>query len=324
MKSKRNIYIVILLSLLLSACGGLPSKRDYVFYDIGEGYDFIETGDLLLGRNQLEAGLHNYLKAYEKFTLIDYRAGKLTSSALISRVYLKLGNKEEANKWILKCEENLDDGIKSFPELTLLKAEYFLNDQNYREILLLSSEEFLAGFDLITRLELTAYRILALIQLSNDYSKELLFLRTSIQTIEEKDELHTFDNPLSLAFIYYTLGYVSSREGKWKYAVFYFDKSLAVDKGYRHYSGIADNLYAIGIAYKNMDEFELAKKNLVSAVEVFGFINDANNKELAETELLLMYFSKGNEKEESRERLLDIYSKTTNNELKKKIDSIIK
>jgi len=324
LKPDNKILLILLAAILFSACGGLPTKRDYVFYDIAEGYDFIETGDLLLSRNQLEAGLHNYLRAYEKFTLIDFRNGKLTSSALISRVYLKLGDNDNALKWINRCEENLDNDIKTFPELSLLKAEYYLNEKNFDKILELTRQELLEGFDFITILELTAYRIIALIQSAKEYSKELLFLRSSITLIEEKDELHTFDNPLSLSFIYYTLGYVSSKEGKWKFAAFYFDKSLAIDKAYRHYSGIADNLYAIGVAYKNLNDYESAKKNLVSAIEVFGFINDQYNKELAESELLLLNFVTGIEKEESRNRLLEIYSKTENIELKKKIDSLIK
>ncbi len=315
---------IILLSMFFISCGGLPAKKNFFSYDIAEANELIESGDLLVSKHQLEPGLYNYLNAYKKFTLIDYRNGKFTASIKIARVYIKLGDLDNAYQWILNSEENFDGDIAYSDEFILPRAEYFLNIQNYEEILKISSPEKIIVYDLITQMELSAYRVFSLLQLSKDYSSEVSFLKNNIKIIEEKGNLHEIKNPLAISFTYYALGYVSSREGEWNSAYNSFNKSLEIDKIYSNYTGIADNLYAIGIVEKNMNNFEEAKKNLSSAIEIYTFLNDDFNKELTVTELLILQYLQGKEKEGTQNKLIEIYSNSTNEELRTKIRLLLK
>jgi len=312
---------IVLLSFFIVSCGSLPSKKDFYYYDLKEAEEITESGDLLLSKNHLDAALYNYLEAYKKYTLLDYRKGKFTSSVKIAGVYIKLGEMENAFKWLQKSKLNFEGDIYSSSEYLLLTAEYNLNKNDFNEIVRITEKEWIHILNPETQLELTAYRIFSLIQLSKDYSDEFLFLSSHLNGKREK----IFNiNPLALSFLYYTMGYVSSRESDWESGIKYFNYSLDIDKSNSNYNGIADNLYAIGVAEKNLNRFVDAKKSLMSAFEIYNYLNDEHNSELAETELLVLKYLSESSINETEKRLLELYSTSLNENLKNKIREILK
>lgn len=312
---------IILLSLLIVSCGSLPPQKDFYFYDLKEADELIYSGNLLLSKNHVDAALYNYLEAYKKYTLLDYRNGKFTSSIKIARIYIKLSDLENTYNWMQNSKLIFEGDIYSSSEFLLLAAEYNLNKKNYEEIVRITEKEKILEFDIETQLELTAYRVLSLIQLSKEYSNEVSFINANITGKKDKNVIN---NPLILSFVYYTLGYVSSRESDWENGIKFFNFSLDIDKSNSNYNGIADNLYAIGVVEKNLNRFADAKKSLTSALEIYNYLNDYNNSELAETELLIIKYFCESDNEATEKKIIELYNITSNKDVKNKIRGIFK
>lgn len=326
----RNLFafpIMILTASILGfinfACSSDPD-RNVIVVEIFDGKELMKNADDLLRRNQIDYALKNYSMAYNKFSLADYSEGKMNAAIGVMKCYLRFNDFDAAEEWLIKLNpiSGLSDNF--FESSSKAKVLFQYSKKNFETIVELTQPEAIANFSLENRTEMVAYRTLSLLELKKNYKQDFFELTNLLVTMQkEKNDGGEF-NPYSLSFIYYTLGFISYKENVFDKAFDYFSTALEFDKTYSNYSGIADDLFAIGMTSKEMNNSVAAISSFERAAEIYELINAYNSYEKSKYESALLLLQNKDTAALAKKTLKNISEKTSDEELKKKINEILR
>lgn len=318
-----SILSLIILVFSIHGCSSDPD-RNVIVTEIFDGNELVQNADDLLRRNQIEFALKNYLMAYKKFALVDYNEGKLNAAIGVMKCYLRFNDFESAEDWLLKLNPLAGLSDNFFEASSKAKVLYQYSKKDFNSVLELTKTELITNFTLENRTEMVAYRTLSMLELKMNYKQDFFELTNLLISMQKETQDGGKFNPFSMSFIYYTLGFISYRENVFEKANDYFQTALEIDKKYSNYGGIADDLLALGMTAKKMNNTNAAISSFDRAAEIYEQMNDQSNYELAKFESAILQLQNKEMAAYAKKILAKIFEQTSNQDLKKKIEELIR
>lgn len=319
-----RIIILILPIIWFVSCSSANIKEREISSEVRNGRSLLESADHFLKVNDLNTALQTYETAYKLFTLVDDIEGKFQASIGIIKTLTHLCKYDDALSMIKKIENTEITSTELTEQYKLTLVEYHFSKKEYDPVINLTDLKVINNYSGNLPLIMLAYRLYSLLKLNQDYANEKNILIESIQNIQEKESALTEKDLFDLGFVYFTLGYIFSKDEKWEKAHSFFLQSLEIEKQDGNHKGIADNLYALGIVSKKLGKFKSAIDYFQRASDVYNIMKDNSSAEKSEVERLMIKLQLDKNDNESLNNLRKILYSTNDEELRNKIRNLIR
>ncbi len=263
--------IIFLLSIvILVGCSTLPN---YI-----ESQSIMDANDTMQRAQDAEAdgrytqALHLYENAFELYSSVDNIKGVIISGIAIARQYYYLGDMETYEQWIDKIDTIISSKSDMMVLKTLLLMEVAFDQENYTQVLKLSDLTDSDHKEYNT--EVQCYRLLSLLKTDQLYEKEFETIDRNLGSLKRMFNKEKLNDPKIVSYAAYTLGYALSKQQKWLDAIEYFEDAHYYDQLIENESGLADDVYALGICYQNLGDKEKALSAFLRAKEMYDLLLD--------------------------------------------------
>jgi len=264
--------IIILLGIvLLFGCSTLP---DYI-----ESQSVMDANDTMQRAQDAEAeglytqALHLYENAYDLYSSVDNIKGIIISGIAIARQYYYLGDMEDFQQWITKMDTIIESECSNLLVLkVLLMMEVAFDQEDYSQVLVLS--DLTETDNKEYNIEVQCYRLLSLLKTDQTYEVEFEMIDKKLGSLKRMFNKNKLNDPKIVSYAAYTLGYALSRQEKWLDAIEYFEEAHHYDQLIENESGLADDVYAMGICYQNLGDKEKALSAFIRAKEMYENLLD--------------------------------------------------
>ncbi|MBW1837053.1 MAG: tetratricopeptide repeat protein [Deltaproteobacteria bacterium] len=248
---QNHIFLILFLAAFLFACTGgnyARKKPEHLTFGMGE----VQKGMGWYQKGCYNRSLEHFLKAHEFFSVSDQLDGAAMSLNNIANVYRAIG---EINNAVFFYKESyaLYSDIKDYKgvvqALSNMAAQIkilFLPIQKNRGILLVRKKEFARAEEILK----------------------------SVLKMTDPENLSEF------AAVNFALGNLMFETGRYEEAIGFLKVALEADRSSGFYSGIAEDLAAIGDAYFIQAKYEPAAKFFKRSIKVYALTE--NEKKVKE------------------------------------------
>lgn len=320
MRSAKWIAVLITM-LLLANCSSLPDIRKDKAQATVEGEILLKRSRQLAMQNRNEHAYQEATRAYEKFTLSDDVRGKVLTCLDLARLCRKLGKPDDSKAWQDKSHRLAVVFEPSLlPNWQLLKTEFFFAEARYDSVLSYTGVTDDTEGKEETVAHLTAYRILAGLQLPSYDQKSLKrdtdALAKQVSQLEDKYEDYKLDDPYVMSFAEYTLGYAATKQQSWIKAAAWFEKALAIDRQFGNYRGTADNLFGLGVSTERRQQPELAQGYFERARDIYYGIGDTLSAQRSAVKVVVIKYQGGKDQDDVIKEIKSLYLQVRDDKLK--------
>ncbi|MBN2017976.1 MAG: hypothetical protein JW794_07615 [Candidatus Cloacimonetes bacterium] len=223
-------------------------------------------------------------KAYDLYSSVDNLKGIIISGLSVARQYYYLDNMEQYDDWYMKMSVIAhNDAPDLIPLLYLLQMEVAFDKEEYGRVITLSLAVETNQKEMQT--ELLSYRLLALLKTEQPYNQEFDKVKRNIPALRSMFKKNKLDDPKIIPYAAYTLGYALSKEKQWIKAIEFFEIAHEYDQLIENTGGLADDVYAIGVAYENLMDAEMALSCYIRARDMYVIIDDEEMSAVAEARI---------------------------------------
>ena len=223
-------------------------------------------------------------KAFDLYTSVDNLKGIIISGLAVARQYYYLDNMELYDTWYMKMSVIAHNSAPEFiPLLYLLQMEVAFDKEEYGRVITLSLSVETSQKEMQT--ELLSYRLLALLKTEQSYHHEFEKIKRNISGLRKMFKKNKLDDPKIVSYAAYTLGYALSKEKQWAKAIEFFEIAHKYDQLIENTGGLADDVYAMGVAYDNLGDTEMALSCYIRARDMYDIIKDEEMSSVAEAKI---------------------------------------
>lgn len=275
--------IIVFLGLLaLVACSSLPKYVD--LQSTKDANDAMKRAQNAEADGYYQQAQLLFEKAFDLYTSVDNLKGIIISGLAVARQYYYLDNMEQYDIWYMKMSIIAHNDAPDFiPLLYLLQMEVAFDKEEYGRVITLSLAVETNQKEMQT--ELFSYRLLALLKTGQPYHKEFEKVKHNIPGLRKMFKKNKLDDPKIISYAAYTLGYALSKEKQWIKAIEFFEIAHEYDQLIENTGGLADDVYAIGVAYDNLGDTEMALSCYIRARDMYDIINDEEMIPVAEKKI---------------------------------------
>lgn len=316
-------FILVFIVFTFFACSSSNDRQSKTLPEVQNGNNLMESANYFLKINDFNTALETYNQAFTQFTLVDHLEGKFLASLGIIKTSILLGKLDNAQTWLnkIKMFTKVPDKLLDQVEFSLI--EFHFSKKEYEIVKQLTDSPRISESSRSLYLPLAAYRAQALLTLNLDYSKELKMLLDIVQNFQEDKNSGSYYEPSDISYIYYTLGYIRSKEKKWESANSLFSRSLEIAKQIGDYKSIADNLFALGLVNKELGRLDQALDHFQRSSEIYQILKATSSAELTEAKMLITKILMNKNDSESIQKIMSLLSSTKNDELRDKIQKFL-
>ena len=275
--------ILIFIGLLaVVACSSLPKYVD--LQSTKDANDAMKRAQKVESEGSYEHAQLLFEKAFELYTSVDNLKGIIISGLAVARQYYYLENMEQYDDWYMKMSVIAHNNAPELiPLLYLLQMEVAFDKEEYGRVITLSRAVETSLKEMQT--ELLSYRLLALLKTEQPYHSEFEKVKHNIPGLRRMFKKNKLDDPKIISYAAYTLGYALSKEKQWEQAIDYFEIAHEYDQLIENTGGLADDVYAMGVAYENLMDTEMALSCFIRARDMYVIINDEEMGAIAEARI---------------------------------------
>ncbi len=275
--------IIVFFGLLaLVACSSLPKYVD--LQSTKDANDAMKRAQNAEADGYYQQAQLLFEKAFDLYTSVDNLKGLIISGLAVARQYYYLDNMEQYDIWYMKMSIIAHNDAPDFiPLLYLLQMEVEFDKGEYSRVITLSLAVETKQKEMQT--ELLSYRLLGLLKTGQPYQKEFEKIKHNIPGLCSMFKKNKLDDPKIVSYAAYTLGYAMSKEKQWVKAIEFFEIAHKYDQLIENTSGLADDVYAMGVAYDNLGDTEMALSCYIRARDMYDIINDEEMSSVAEKKI---------------------------------------
>jgi len=275
--------IIVFFGLLtLVACSSLPKYVD--LQSTKDANDAMKRAQNAEADGYYQQAQLLFEKAFDLYTSVDNLKGIIISGLAVARQYYYLDNMEQYDIWYMKMSVIAHNDAPDFiPLLYLLQMEVAFDTGEYGRVITLSLAVDTKQKEMQT--ELLSYRLLGLLKTGQPYQKEFEKIKHNIPGLRSMFKKNKLDDPKIVSYAAYTLGYAMSKEKQWVKAIEFFEIAHKYDQLIENTSGLADDVYAMGVAYDNLGDTEMALSCYIRARDMYDIINDEEMIPVAEKKI---------------------------------------
>ena len=275
--------IILFFGLIaLVACSSLPKYVE--LQSTKDANDIMKRAQKAEADSYYEQAQHLFDKAFGLYTSVDNLKGIIISGLAVARQYYYLDNMEQYDEWYMKMSVIAhNDAPDLIPLLYLLQMEVAFDGGEYGRVITLSLAIDTSQKEMQT--ELLSYRLLALLKTGQPYQKEFDGIKKNIAPLRSMFKRNKLDDPKIISYAAYTLGYALSKQKQWEKAVEFFDIAHEYDQLIENTSGLADDVYATGVAYENLGDTEMALSCFIRAKDMYDIINNEEMSSVTENKI---------------------------------------
>ncbi|HEX38043.1 MAG TPA: tetratricopeptide repeat protein [Candidatus Cloacimonetes bacterium] len=264
--------LIIFLSILIFVgCSTLP---DYI-----ESQSVMDANDTMQRAQDAEEeglytqALHLYENAFDLYSGVDNIKGIIISGIAIVRQYYYLEDMQTYQQWLTKIDTIIESEHSNLMVLkVLLMMEVAFDQEDYSQVLMLSKLAQTDNKEYNT--EVQCYRLLSLLKSDQSYEEEFEIIDKNLGSLKRMFNKNKLNDPKIVSYAAYTLGYALSRQQKWLDAIEYFEEAHHYDQLIENESGLADDVYVMGICYQNLGDKERALSAFIRAKEMYENLLD--------------------------------------------------
>jgi len=262
--------IIVFFGLLaLVACSSLPKYVD--LQSTKDANDAMKRAQNAEADGYYQQAQLLFGKAFDLYTSVDNLKGIIISGLAVARQYYYLDNMEQYDIWYMKMSIIAHNDAPDFiPLLYLLQMEVAFDKGEYGRVITLSLAVETEQKEMQT--ELLSYRLLGLLKTGQPYQKEFEKIKHNIPGLRSMFKKNKLDDPKIVSYAAYTLGYAMSKEKQWVKAIEFFEVAHKYDQLIENTSGLADDVYAMGVAYDNLGDTEMALSCYIRARDMYVHI----------------------------------------------------
>ena len=275
--------IILLFGLIaLVACSSLPKYVD--LQSTKDANDAMKRAQNAEADSYYEQAQLLFEKAFDLYTSVDNLKGVIISGLAVARQYYYLDNMEQYDAWYMKMSVIAHNNAQDFiPLLYLLQMEVAFDKEEYGRVITLSLAVETSQKEMQT--ELLSYRLLALLKTGQTYQKEFEKIKHNIPGLRSMFKKNKLDDPKIVSYAAYTLGYALSKEKQWEKAIEFFKVAHQYDQLIENTSGLADDVFAAGVAYENLGDTEIALSCFIRAKDMYNIINNEEMSSVTENKI---------------------------------------
>jgi len=275
--------IILLFGLIaLVACSSLPKYVD--LQSTKDANDAMKRAQNAEAVGYYEQAQLLFEKAFDLYTSVDNLKGVIISGLAVARQYYYLDNMEQYDAWYMKMSVIAHNNAQDFiPLLYLLQMEVAFDKEEYGRVITLSLAVETSQKEMQT--ELLSYRLLALLKTGQTYQKEFEKIKHNIPGLRSMFKKNKLDDPKIVSYAAYTLGYALSKEKQWEKAIEFFKVAHQYDQLIENTSGLADDVFAAGVAYENLGDTEIALSCFIRAKDMYNIINNEEMSSVTENKI---------------------------------------
>jgi len=264
--------IILLFGLIaLVACSSLPKYVD--LQSTKDANDAMKRAQNAEADSYYEQAQLLFEKAFDLYTSVDNLKGVIISGLAVARQYYYLDNMEQYDAWYMKMSVIAHNNAQDFiPLLYLLQMEVAFDKEEYGRVITLSLAVETSQKEMQT--ELLSYRLLALLKTGQTYQKEFEKIKHNIPGLRSMFKKNKLDDPKIVSYAAYTLGYALSKQKQWEKSLEFFKVAHQYDQLIENTSGLADDVFAAGVAYENLGDTEMALSCFIRAKDMYDIINN--------------------------------------------------
>ena len=268
--------------LVIVACSSLPKYVD--LQSTKDANDAMKRAQNAEADGYYQQAQLLFEKAFDLYTSVDNLKGLIISGLAVARQYYYLDNMEQYDIWYMKMSIITHNDAPDFiPLLYLLQMEVEFDKGEYGRVITLSLAVETKQKEMQT--ELLSYRLLGLLKTGQPYQNEFEKIKHNIPSLRSMFKKNKLDDPKIVSYAAYTLGYAMSKEKQWVKAIEFFEIAHKYDQLIENTSGLADDVYAMGVAYDNLGDTEMALSCYIRARDMYDIINDKEMSSVAEEKI---------------------------------------
>lgn len=324
MKYRITYLIYIVFPVIFMACTKPADSEFGSLRNIRVANEILNIADRQIIENNLPAAELSYKRALREFSLIDHQEGKVRSYLGMIKVAALRDSMGEVWNYFAKIEQVMP---MLSPELSFMvlagKTEWYSSSSNYDSILIITT-----GWDdrksTEQKITLLTFRLFAHTELGKSAGGDLSAAEKIFLSEYEDDPYEVkvgVKNLSSLGFAIASQHYLS---GNYDKAKSFFTSSLIYDKVTGNYSGIAENLYMLGLLSSKEKDYVSAEDFLTRSFTIAEQLGIGSKADIIRTELAINRIQLKINPDSETGILRAIYGRTGDKELKSKITPYIK
>ena len=266
---QNHIFLILLLAALLCACAGgnsVRQKPEHLTFGMRE----VQNGMGWYQKGCYNRSLEHFFKAHEFFSVSDQLDGAAMSLNNIANIYRAIG---EINNAVFFYKESyaIYSDIKDYKGVVqaLSNMAAALIDASRLE----EAEKIMDQADAIAMqikipfLPIQKNRGILLVR-KKEFARAEEILKSVLKMTDPQ-------NLSELAAVNFALGNLMFETGRYEEAIGFLKVALEADRSSGFYSGIAEDLAAIGDAYFIQAKYEFAAKYFKRSIKVYALTENA-------------------------------------------------